>query len=108
MRSASTGNTGAGLVRSADGGAVAIVLLAQSMGMPGWLARLLAASITAPHLRGPFIARKLDTARDGRKVIASSAILHGLLLGAAAVLMPSGPYWPAVLFVCLRDLRAAR
>lgn len=71
MRSASTGNTGTGvsnskklrvwalaryvfaatLVRSADGGAVvAIVLLAHSRGMPGWLAGLLGASITAPHL----------------------------------------------------------
>lgn len=118
MRSASTGNTGTGvaggpklqagalaryvfaatLVRSADGGAVvAIVLLAHSRGMPGWLAGLLGASITAPHLLGPLIARKLDTARDGRKVIAASAILHGLLLGAAALLMPAGAFWPAVL-----------
>ena len=59
------------LVRSADGGAVvAIVLLAHASGMPGWLAGLLGASITAPHLLGPFIARRLDTARDGRRVIA--------------------------------------
>lgn len=87
------------LVRSADGGAVvAIVLLAHASGMPGWLAGLLGASITAPHLLGPFIARQLDTARDGRKVIASSAVLHGLLLGAAALLMPAtGALWPAVL-----------
>ena len=42
------------LVRSADGGAVvAIVLLAHACGMPGWLAGLLGASITAPHLLGP-------------------------------------------------------
>lgn len=118
MRSASTGNTGTGvsntpklrtgalaryvfaatLVRSADGGAVvAIVLLAHSRGMPGWLAGLLGASITAPHLLGPLIARKLDTARDGRKVIAAAAILHGLLLGVAALLMPAEAFWPAVL-----------
>ncbi|CAH0201227.1 Leucine efflux protein [Arthrobacter sp. Bi83] len=118
MRSVSTGNTGtevtnrpklrAGalaryvfavtLVRSADGGAVvAIVLLAHSRGIPGWLAGLLGASITAPRLLGPFIARTLDTARDGRKVIAGSAVLHGLLLGAAALLMPAGAFWPAVL-----------
>jgi hypothetical protein len=51
------------LVRGADGGAVvAIVLLAHASGMPGWLAGLLGASITAPHLLGPFIARHLDAA----------------------------------------------
>jgi MFS family permease len=86
------------LVRSADEGAVvAIVLLAHAQGMPGWVAGLLGASITAPHLLGPFIARKLDAARDGRNVIAASAVLHGLLLGAAALLMPAGPYLPALL-----------
>jgi len=118
MRSASTGSTGAGvsgatklrggalaryvfaatLVHSADGGAVvAIVLLAHSQGLPGWVAGLLGASITAPHLLGPFIGRKLDTARDGCKVIAFSAVLHGLLLGAAALLIPAGAFWTAVL-----------
>jgi hypothetical protein len=87
------------LVRSADGGAVvAVVLLAHACGMPGWLAGLLGASITAPHLLGPFIARRLDTARDGRKVIAFSAILHGVLLGTAALLLPvAGAVWPALL-----------
>ena len=87
------------LVRSADGGAVvAIVLLAHACGMPGWLAGILGASITAPHMLGPFIARRLDTARDGRKVIACSAVLHGVLLGAAALLLPvAWPIWPAML-----------
>ncbi len=70
------------LVRSADGGAVvAIVLLAHACGMPGWLSALLRASITARHLLGPFIARRLATARDGRKVIAFSAVLHGCSSG---------------------------
>ena len=87
------------LVRSADGGAVvAIVLLARASGMPGWVAGLLGASITAPHLLGPFIARSLDTARDGRQVIAVSAVLHGVLLGAAAMLLPiNWPVWSAAL-----------
>lgn len=77
------------LVRSADGGAVvAIILLAHTAGHPGWVSGLLGASITAPHLLGPFIARRLDTANDGRKVIAVSAVAHGALLGAAAVLLP--------------------
>jgi MFS family permease len=89
------------LVRSADGGAVvAIVLLAHACGMPGWLAGLLGAAVTAPHLLGPFIARRLDTARDGRKVIAFSAVLHGVLLGAAALLMPvAAAVWPVLLLL---------
>nr|WP_235498934.1 MFS transporter [Arthrobacter sp. Leaf234] len=66
--------------------------------MSGSVAGLLGASITAPHLLGPFIARRLDTARDGRIVIALSAVAHGVLLGAAAVLLPvAGAAWPAVL-----------
>lgn len=87
------------LVRSADGGAVvAIVLLAHSIGLPGWTAGLLGASITAPHLLGPLIARRLDTAHDGRKVIAVSAVAHGVLLGVAALMMPvSWAIWPALL-----------
>ncbi|MHA7146745.1 MFS transporter [Arthrobacter sp. TmT3-37] len=87
------------LIRSADGGAVvAIVLLAHTVGLPGWVAGLLGATITAPHLLGPFIARRLDTARDARTVIAVSAVLHGLLLGAAALSLPiTWALWPAVL-----------
>jgi MFS family permease len=73
------------------------VLLAHASGMPGWLAGLLGASITAPHLLGPLIARHLDTARDGRIVIAFSAVLHGVLLGAAALLLPvTVAIWPAM------------
>lgn len=93
------------LVRSADGGAVvAIVLLAHSAGQPGWVAGLLGASITAPHLLGPLIARRLDTARDGRIVIAVSAVAHGILLGVAAVILPlTAPVWPALL-LCISGL----
>lgn len=87
------------LVRSADGGAVvAIVLLARDSGLPSWVAGLLGAAITAPHLLGPFIARRLDTAEDGRIVIAASALAHGVLLGVAALLLPvTWAVWPAAL-----------
>lgn len=89
------------LVRSADGGAVvAVVLLAQSCGKPGWMSGMLGAAIIAPHLLGPFIARRLDTADDGRRVIAVSALAHGLLFGTAGLLLPV--VWavvPAVLLV---------
>ncbi|MDR2256848.1 MAG: MFS transporter [Arthrobacter sp.] len=89
------------LVRSADGGAVvAIVLLAHASGLPDWVSGLLGASITAPHLLGPFIARRLDTAHDGRKVIALSAVAHGALLGAAGLLLPvTWAIIPALLLV---------
>lgn len=85
------------LVRSADGGAVvAILLLAHASGLPAWVSGLLGASITAPHLLGPFIARRLDTAADGRMVIAFSAVAHGALLGGswgeALDLYPPGVY----------------
>lgn len=89
------------LVRSADGGAVvATVLLAHAQGLPEWVSGLLGASITAPHLFGPFIARRLDTTQDGRKVIAVSALAHGVLLGAAGLLLPvTWVVVPAVLLV---------
>lgn len=80
------------LARSADGGAVvAVVLLVTTSGAPGWLAGILGACITAPHLFGPLIARCLDTARDGRIVIALACIAHGLTLASAVLLYPVTP-----------------
>lgn len=89
------------LARSADGGAVvAIVLLVTTSGDPGWLAGILAACITAPHLFGPLIARRLDTARDGRTVIALACIAHGVTLAAAVLLYPvTPPIAPGVLLL---------
>ncbi|MEB3368898.1 MFS transporter [Saccharopolyspora mangrovi] len=87
--------------RTADGGAVvAIVLLATTSGDPGWLAGALGACVTAPHLLGPFIARSLDTARDGRRVIALASLLHGVTLAAAVLLhAETHPIVPAVLLI---------
>lgn len=83
------------LARAADGGAVvAIVLVVSTSGAPGWLAGVLGASITAPHLLGPFVARRLDTASDGRNVIAFACLTHGATLAAAVVLYPV--VWPAL------------
>ena len=89
------------LARSADGGAVvAIVLLVTTSGAPGWLAGILGACITAPHLFGPLIARRLDTARDGRTVIALACIAHGVTLAAAVLLYPvTPPIVPGLLLV---------
>lgn len=64
-----------------------------SSGAPGWLAGLLGASITAPHLLGPFVARSLDSCRDGRVLIAWACIVHGTTLAAAVLLFPAA--WPA-------------
>lgn len=89
------------LARSADGGAVvAVVLLVTASGAPAWLAGLLGACITAPHLLGPFVARRLDSARDGRSVIALACMVHGATLAAAVLLYPvTWPVVPAVLLV---------
>src|SRR4051794_28176511 len=61
--------TAATLARSADGGAaVGLVLLALSAwpGRHGSLVGgILATCLTAPHLLGPVLARRLDNARDG-------------------------------------------
>lgn len=89
------------LARSADGGAVvAIVLLATTSGAPGWLAGILGACITAPHLFGPLIARSLDTARDGRTAIAWACVIHGATLAAAVLLFPvTPPIVPGLLLI---------
>ncbi|MFL5995961.1 MAG: MFS transporter [Streptomyces sp.] len=71
----------AALARTADGGAVvAVILLVTSSGGSGTLAGALGACITAPHLLGPFVARPLDLARDGRKVIALACLLYAVVL----------------------------
>ncbi|MFE2417101.1 MFS transporter [Streptomyces hokutonensis] len=76
----------AALARTADGGAVvAVVLLVTSSGGSGTLAGVLGACITAPHLLGPFVARSLDLARDGRKVISAACLLYATALTAGVV-----------------------
>ncbi|WP_432486012.1 MFS transporter [Kineococcus esterisolvens] len=80
------------LARSADGGGVvAVVLLVTATGGPGWVAGLLGACITFPHLFGPFLARSLDVARDGRTVLSLACVAHGATLAAAVLLHPHVP-----------------
>ncbi|MEU0100352.1 MFS transporter [Streptomyces sp. NPDC006267] len=79
---------------------MAIVLMVTSSGGSGWLAGALGACITAPHLLGPFVARRLDTARDGRTVIAAASLAHGTTLAAAVLLYPhTHPAAPAALLI---------
>ncbi len=89
------------LARSSDGGAVvAIVLLATTSGASEWLAGILGACITAPHLFGPLVARRLDTAADGRTVIAWACLVHGATLAAAVLLFPvTPPLVPGLLLI---------
>ncbi|WP_338060008.1 MFS transporter [Streptomyces griseoruber] len=82
----------AALARTADGGAVvAVVLLVSSSGGPGTLAGTFGACITAPHLLGPFVARPLDLARDGRKVIAAACLLYATALTAGVLAYGRAP-----------------
>lgn len=68
------------LARIADGGGVlAVILLCTSDNRYSGVTGILAACITLPHMLGPFIARKIDTANDGRKIIATACILYALL-----------------------------
>lgn len=82
----------AALARTADGGAVvAIVLLVTTQGGSSGLAGLLGACITAPHLLGPFVARRIDLADDGRKVIAFACALYSIALAAAILSYGQAP-----------------
>jgi hypothetical protein len=80
------------LVRSADGAAaVGLVLLAVSpsahLAHGARVGGVLAACLTAPHLLGPLLARRLDRARDGRGVLSTAFVAYGAALAAAALLL---------------------
>lgn len=80
------------LARLADGGGVLAVILlcVAGSGSAAW-AGTLAACITLPHLAGPFIARRLDTAHDGRRVIAAACLIHTGFILAATLTFSSVP-----------------
>lgn len=110
------------LARIADGGGVlAVILLCQSseqyFTVTGWMA----ACITLPHMLGPFIAHRIDTASDGRRVtlaarseytplscrgqiflwVGAMKITAGSLgTAAAGQLMLLGAYTPLILSLC--------
>lgn len=82
----------AALARTADGGAVvAIVLLVTMQGGSGSLAGVLAACITLPHLLGPFVARHIDLADDGRRIIAAACGLYAIALTLAVLTFGAVP-----------------
>ena len=77
------------LARGADAGAaVGFVLLANTtphVSRPSLLGALLVSCLTAPHLLGPVLARRLDRSRDGRRLIAAVCVAYGLLVAAATL-----------------------
>jgi hypothetical protein len=110
---AETGKTAAGLaryavaatlVRAADAGAVVgLVLLAvdpaRRAGAGPTVAGLLAAALTAPHLIGPWIAHRLDRARDGRVLLACSYLLYAVALAVGSVSVGRTPAAVSILAV---------
>ncbi|TDD22178.1 MFS transporter [Kribbella turkmenica] len=85
----------ASLARAADSGAaVGLVLLAvdhSELRHPEAVGGLLAAGLTAPHLLGPVVAKRLDQARDSRRYLFAAFMLFGCALAAAAFLLGRVP-----------------
>jgi hypothetical protein len=80
------------LARGADAGApVGLALLATSSSAGPAAGGLLAAALTAPHLLGPWVARRLDAARDGRWVLAAAFAGYGVALAGGALLLGRAP-----------------
>lgn len=82
------------LARAADAGAaVGLVLLAvdpsRHIASAAHAGSALAVGLTAPHLLGPWLARRLDSAREGRGVLAGAFAWYGVALAAAAILLGS-------------------
>lgn len=76
------------LVRGADAGAgLGLILLAldpaTGLARPGATSGLLVAALTFPHLLGPLVARRLDSARDARPALAGAFAGYALALAAA-------------------------
>lgn len=93
------------LARVSDGGAIiAVVLLVTTTGGSPATAGLLGACVTAPHLFGPFVARRLDTAHDGRRVIAAACAIHALTLIAAVVAYGRAPVMVVAALLCASGL----
>lgn len=86
------------VARAADSAAaVAIVLVVLSPqtgeSNPGLAAGVLSACLTAPHLLGPLLGRRLDLARNGWKVIAAACLVYGTAIAAAAFALGRMPLW---------------
>ncbi|GAA1632148.1 MFS transporter [Kribbella alba] len=86
----------ASLARGADSGAaIGLVLLAVSRpgvsSHPEAIGGILAAGLTAPHLLGPLLARRLDQTHDTRWYLFGAFVVYGGTLAAAALLLGHAP-----------------
>jgi MFS family permease len=86
---------GALCVRMVDSGAgIGFLLLAQLRLDPPTAARtggVLVALFTLPHLAGPLVARRLDLARDYRRLLGGAYVLMAVVLAASTVALGSVP-----------------
>jgi hypothetical protein len=86
----------AALVRGADSGAaVGLVLLAVDPGSRlangAVTGGLLAAALSAPHVLGPWTARRLERSREPRRVLAAAYLIYAAALAAGAVAVGRAP-----------------
>lgn len=84
------------LARGADGGAgLGLILLALTPGAqlthPAQVSGVLVAGLSAPHLAGPVLARRLDATADGRRVLAVTFAGYGVALAAGSLLLGRAP-----------------
>jgi MFS family permease len=67
------------------------VSLPDAFDHPAAIGGVLAAALTAPHLLGPLVARRLDQARDGRWYLCGAFVIYGCALAAVALLLGHAP-----------------
>ena len=109
-----TGSTGHPLLRYAaaatgvrmldDGAGVGLLLVAAHRLDPATAVRtggLLVALYTLPHLAGPLVARRLDLARDYRRVLGVAYALVAVAMAAAAWSLGRAPVWVVAALVLL-------
>lgn len=94
--------TAAVLVRGADSGAtIGLVLLAAARHQPAAAGGLLVAALSAPHLGGPWLAARLDRARDRRRLLAAAYLVYGFALAAGALALGRLPFAGALAAVAV-------
>ncbi|MEU4248905.1 MFS transporter [Amycolatopsis sp. NPDC026612] len=90
------------LVRGADSGAtVGLLLLAADRHESAATGGLLVAALNAPHLVGPWLAARLDRARDRRRLLATAYLGYGFALAAGALALGRLPGVAAIAAVAV-------
>lgn len=95
--------TAARAADSAAAVAVVLMILSPQTGAPnpGLAAGVLSACLTAPHLLGPYLGRRLDLARNGWKVIAAACLIYCAAIAAAAFALGHTPLWGTGLLLAI-------